>query len=183
MLVGWQTGVHSSSVWSFCLSFSIFLSSLRRVLSLFSVPVVSSFFSSPISRTREYSSWFVMPKKQVINILQSDCKNGKLDSILKMNRNASQAKTDATLIYRVRGHTSPELFILFVFNECHSALPILAQMVMSMSLTILESSTMTVFTVPSNIRILSGLCFFLYSSVSYKMKENQNQFKVSQETL
>lgn len=65
MLVGWQTAVHSSSVWSFCLSFSIFLSSLRRVLSLFSVPVVSSFFSSPISRTREYSSWFVMPKKQV----------------------------------------------------------------------------------------------------------------------
>ncbi len=45
-------------------------------------------------------------------------------------------------------------------------LPILAQMVISMSLTIFESSTMTVLTVPSNMRIFRGLCFFLYSRVS-----------------
>jgi len=45
-------------------------------------------------------------------------------------------------------------------------LPILAQMVINMSLTIFESSTITVFTVPSNMRIFRGLCFFLYSRVS-----------------
>lgn len=44
-------------------------------------------------------------------------------------------------------------------------------MVISMSLTILESSTMTVFTVPSNMRIFRGLCFFLYSKVSYETKD------------
>lgn len=47
-----------------------------------------------------------------------------------------------------------------------AALPMRAQMVMSMSVTVLESSTMTVFTVPSSIRIFRGLCFFLYSMVS-----------------
>ena len=49
--------------------------------------------------------------------------------------------------------------------------PIRAQIVMSMSVTVLESSTMTVFTVPSNIRIFRGLCFFLYSMVSCKGRE------------
>lgn len=48
-----------------------------------------------------------------------------------------------------------------------------AQMVISMSLTILESSTMTVFTVPSSMRIFRGLCFFLYSSVSWKERTRQ----------
>lgn len=45
-------------------------------------------------------------------------------------------------------------------------LPILLQMVTSNSPTVLESSTMTVFTEPSNIRIFWGLCFFLYSNIS-----------------
>lgn len=42
-------------------------------------------------------------------------------------------------------------------------------MVTSNSPTVLESSTMTVFTEPSNIRIFWGLCFFLYSNISYEV--------------
>lgn len=57
--------------------------------------------------------------------------------------------------------------------------PILAQMVMSMSLTILESSTMTVFTVPSNMRIFRGLCFFLYSRVSWQTEQTSQELCVT----
>lgn len=46
-------------------------------------------------------------------------------------------------------------------------LPILLQIVTRSSPTVLESSTITVFTDPSSIRIFWGLCFFLYSKISY----------------
>ena len=46
----------SSSVWSLAFNFSIFLSSRNSVLSFFSVPVPSSFFSSIVSWIKEYSS-------------------------------------------------------------------------------------------------------------------------------
>lgn len=45
--------------------------------------------------------------------------------------------------------------------------PILLQIVTSSSPTVLESSTMIVLTAPSSIFIFWGLCFFLYSSMSY----------------
>lgn len=51
---------------------------------------------------------------------------------------------------------------------------------MSMSLTILESSTITVFTVPSNMRILRGLCFFLYSRVSWQREETHEELCVTE---
>ena len=44
--------------------------------------------------------------------------------------------------------------------------PILLQIVTRSSPTVLESSTITVFTDPSSIRIFWGLCFFLYSKIS-----------------
>lgn len=51
--------------------------------------------------------------------------------------------------------------------------PIRAHIVMSMSVTVLESSTITVFTVPSNMRIFRGRCFFLYSMVSCRHSRAQ----------
>lgn len=45
--------------------------------------------------------------------------------------------------------------------------PILLHIVTSSSPTVLESSTMIVLTAPSSILIFCGLCFFLYSRISW----------------
>lgn len=155
--------LHSSSVWSFCFSFSIFLSSLRSVLSLFSVPVVSSFFSSPMSRTSEYSSQFVIPDAEIERIKVSIVHFIVLSYMLVRTGQGLLGQTVGLLLYTRHFRV--------VQVTCELNRPILAQIVISMSLTILESSTMTVFTVPSNMRIFRGLCFFLYSKVSYVRKE------------
>lgn len=43
-----------------------------------------------------------------------------------------------------------------------------------MSVTVLESSTITVFTVPSSMRIFRGRCFFLYSIVSCRYNQHNS---------
>jgi hypothetical protein len=63
--------------------------------------------------------------------------------------------------------------------EC---LPILLQIVTRSSPTVLESSTITVFTDPSNIRIFWGLCFFLYSKISYSTSHTHVSHSVGQQT-